>query len=161
MATNYIPVSSYATVKVFSPSQVLDVQMIGFYTIPTGIYCEYGVPHDAFVHAGGSAADQPEIDTLAQDIENAIEGAGVTGGTFVQEVDPSSGLLTDFVQYDLAYKSPITGRGPFTTYVNVPVSAFLGASPGIGGLLLNTAQYPAPFETVAEAYASLVAMAGG
>lgn len=160
MATNYIPVSSYATVKVMSTTQVLDIQMIGFYTIPTGIYCEYGVPHDAFVMEGTGAGDQPLLEALAGDIEHAAQGNGVVGGTFVQDVDPGTGLLTDFVQYEIVYRSPTVGKGTFATFVNVPVNSFFTADTGIGGLVINTQQYPSPATVVGDAYASLKAAAG-
>ncbi len=161
MASSYVVVSSYPTVKVMSPAQVLDVQWISFLTLPTGIGCEYGVPHDAFVLEGSGAADQPIIDALAQAIEQAAQGNGVVGGSFLQDTDPATALLIDFVQYDLVYVPPTAGRGPFATYVNVPVNSFITSQTGIGGLVINTAQYPAPSTVVGDAYASLVAMAGG
>lgn len=160
---SYTPLGSYLTVKSFSPGTAITIDMVSFVTSPTGIFCEYGVPHDAFIAEGSGAGDQPLIQALADGIEGVAAAVDcVTGGTFVQEVDPSSGLLQDFVQFFLSHTNPANGRGPFTTTVNVPVNDFF-ASADLAEFqnFLPPGTNASPSDTVGNACASLKALAGG
>jgi hypothetical protein len=136
--------------------------MVSFVTSPTGVFCEYGVPHDAFVQEGTGAGDQPLIQNLTDAIEAVAKQVScVTGGTFVQNIDQSSGLLTDYVQFFLQYTSPSTG-GTFTTTVDVPVNDFFTEETGIGGLIIPPSPgFIPPADRVDAACASLKALAGG
>lgn len=159
---SYIAQGSYTTVKSYAPGTSITVQMITFQTQPTGIWCEYGVPYEAFLQEGTGASDQPLIQSLADTIENiALRVSCVTGGTFIQDVDPSSGLLVDYVQFFLSY-TPASGAGPFTTTVDVPVAALASAADiAEFGNFIPPGTYTAPVDQVATACASLQALANG
>jgi hypothetical protein len=158
----FTTLGSYTTVKSYAPGTAETIDMVSFVTSPTGIFCEFGVPHDAFIAEGGLNGSLPLIQNIADAIEAvASQVPDVTGGTFVQDVDPASGLLTDYVQYFLAYTSPKTG-GVFTTTVNVPVDNFQTAETGIGGLLIGPAEgFVNPADQVATADQQLRGLAGG
>jgi hypothetical protein len=159
---SYTALGSYTTVKSYAPGTSETIQMVSFVTSPTGVFCEYGVPHDAFVQEGSGAGDQPLIQNLADAIEAvASQVSCVTGGTFVQDIDQASGLLTDYVQYFLTYTASSTG-GTFATTVNVPVNDFFTEETGIGGLIIPPSPgFTPPADRVGEACAALKALAGG
>lgn len=167
MSSYYQPAGSYQTVQVLGPAVVLDVEMVSFYTLPTGIYVEYPVPLLTFQSGGPSGANTALLDNVAQAVESHVASNGVVGGTYVEDVDPVTGLLTAYIQYDIAHTNATTGAGPFTTSVNIPMTdivAGVGASTGIGGLQVPPSQNPNyvdPNTTLGNAYQALVTLAGG
>jgi len=148
MAANYTNVTARRTVQVLGPTEVIDVEEVGFYTIPTNIYAQVEVPYQAWLSEGPAAWVEP----LATAIEGMISGGLATGGTFVQDVD-ASGLLTDYIEFTVTY-TPTTGLGlPFTTAVDVPVAA-LTLDTGLGAYTGTSAA-----DLVSAAYNQLVATA--
>lgn len=149
MASNYVIGPEQRTVQVVSPTQVVDVQQVGFTTSPSGVYCQVVVPWAAWQLSGAAGWVEP----LAAAIEGLVGQFGTTGATFAQDVD-ASGLIADFLDFVVSY-TPTTGLGlPLTTVVRIPV-AYLTLDPAIavaGGL--------APAELLQKAYDRLVADAG-
>lgn len=154
---------SYTTVKSYGGAAPITVQMVSFITGPTGISCEYGVPYQAFITEGGAAGSQPLVQALADEIETVAAAVPcVVGGTFVQDVNPSTGLLDDYVRYQLAHTNATTGAGPFTTEVDVLVSD-LETAGNIGQFqnFIPAGSYQDPTSVVGTACQSLIALAGG
>ena len=152
----YIPRGSYSTFKDYGTGVGIAVEMIAFTTQPTGINCEYAVPLDAFNTEGNGVSGQPLVQNLADAIEAVASQVDcVQGGGFIQDTDPASGLLTDFVRFYLLY-SPGNGIGPFSSFVDVPVNNFFTEQTGIGGLIIGPAEgFVNPSDQVAAACAAL------
>jgi len=146
----YTTLPTHRTVQVISATVVLDVMELPFITSPSGVTAQVYAPYTAWLTEGAD----PWISPVATAIEDLIAGGQAVGGTFTQDVDPTSGLLIDYVTFTVAY-TPTDGRGTFTTTADVPVTA-LGGGAGIGGLVIGLT----PQQIVGNAYNQLVATAG-
>jgi hypothetical protein len=159
VADNYTVVSQRRTVQVLSPTQVADVEEVGFVTHPTGIYAQREVPYQAWAAEGAGSW----IGTLATAIENLISGGLATTAMFVQDVD-TTGLLTDYLDFTVSY-TPSSGPGlPMTTTVRVPVNA-LTQDQSFGGAIdtyFGGSASPTtdPAQALRDAYDALQATAG-
>lgn len=143
MATYQI-VTERPTVQVLSQTQTVNVQEVGFYSYPSGTYCQVVVPTQAWKANGPAAWVQP----LADAIEGLIPGSGATAASFVQDVDQSN-LIADFLDFTVTY-TPTTGLGlPLTTVVRVPI-AYLTLDQAIA-----TAGGLSPAEMIGTAYKRL------
>src|SRR5690348_731598 len=148
MAT-YTIVTERPTVQVLSQTQTVNVQEVGFYSYPSGTYCQVVVPTAAWAANGPAAWVQP----LADAIEGLIPGSGATAASFVQDVD-SSNLIADFLDFTVSF-TPTTGLGlPLTTVVRIPI-AYLTLDQAIA-----TAGGLSPTEMIGAAYSRLQADAG-
>ena len=146
----YTTLPTHRTVQVINATTVLDVMEIPFITSPSGVTAQVYAPYVSWLAEGADTFIAP----VATAIENLISGGLATGGTFTQDVDPTSGLLIDYVTFTVAY-TPTDGRGTFTTTVDVPVTA-LGADTGFGAIVSTLD----PAQLVDNAYQQLVATAG-
>ena len=146
----YTTLPTHRTVQVISATQVLDVMELPFITSPSGVTAQVYAPYVSWLAEGAD----PFIAPIATAIENLISGGLAVGGTFTQDVDPTSGLLVDYVTFTVAY-TPTDGRGTFTTTVDVPMTA-LGADTGFGAIVSSLS----PADIVNTAYQQLVATAG-
>lgn len=149
MAAGYTVVSQSKTVQVLSANQVIDVEEVGFVTSPSGVYAQRLVPFAAWAAQGAAAWIAP----LAQAIEDLIAGGLAIGGQFVQDVDPVSQLLADFVEFTVAY-DPGGGVLPMTTQVRVSVEA-LTADSAFGAFVPGLD----PAKQLRDAYDALAATA--
>lgn len=129
MAADYTVVSQRATVQVLAANQVISVEEVGFSTKPSGVYAQVYVPIAEWKADHG----QPYISALAQGIENLISGGLADSGTFAQDIDPSTELLADFIDFTVSYTPP-NGLLPMTTVARVPVT-LLGIDTGFGSFL--------------------------
>lgn len=156
---SYIPKGSYATFKDYGNGVGIPVEMIAFQTQPTGVFCEYAVPLDAFNQEGTGAGDQPLIQNLADAIEAVCSQVDcITGGTFVQDTDPASGLLVDFVRFYLTHTGA-DGVSVFSSFVDVPVNNFFTDQTGIGGLQIpSSSTFTNPSDQAGAACAALKAL---
>lgn len=148
---NYVTAGSSAGVQVLSQTQVAPVQSVRIYTQPHGTYVVVQVPLSAW--RAGHAVKY--LKPVAAIIENLWEAGFISGAQFVQDVDPSSGLLTDFVDFTVSY-TPGSGLAiPFTSVVRVPV-------PGLSSETAFTTSSAGKSygEQIAETYAQLAATAG-
>lgn len=153
MADHYVTGPSFRTVKVLSASTVVDVERVPFVTKPSGVEGWRYVPYEAWLAQGAA----PWIGPLAQAIEDLISGGLASYAVMVEDIDPATNLLTDFVQCTVTYDSPSGGFTSSTT-VDVPVNlltvdtSFFGSIGGIGA-------GPSPADMLRAAYDQLVATA--
>lgn len=150
MASNFTVVSQRSTVQVLAANQVIKVEEVGFATKPSGVYAQVYVPWAEWEADHGT----PYISALATGIEDLIAGGLADGGAFVQDIDPSTGLLTDYIDFTVSY-SPSGVALPMTTTVRVPVT-LLGVDTGFGGFLSGGSAT----DMLRAAYDALVATAG-
>lgn len=150
MAGSFSVVSQIRTVQVLGPTQVLDVEQVGFVTHPTGIYAEFPVPLVTWRQGGAGTLIGP----LSEAIENLIAGSAATGASYLQDID-ESGLLVDFLDVIVEYVPPDGTRPPMTTSVPIPLEAFLAA-----GDVWFAQSGVSPAQLVDEAYQALAATAG-
>lgn len=148
---DYTVVSQRPTVQVLSGNQVADVQEVGFVTSPSGVYGQRYVPQAAWLAEGAAAWIGP----LADAIENLISGGLASFMTWVQDVDPVTGLLTDYYDVTVEY-DPGDGRPVQTGSVRIQLNlltldtqfgSFLTSGPG--GATQD------PVEAVRQAYDAL------
>ena len=157
MASNYVTSGSYQTVRVQSQTSVVDVEAIGIYTKPSGVYCVVTVPTAAF-NAGGADS---YLDFAATEIEALVSNVGsgtvplVSGASYVQDID-SSGLLSAFLDFTVAYTPTSGQQGTFTSVVRLPMTLFESAAAYESGV-----DGQEPVTIIADAHAKLVALAGG
>jgi hypothetical protein len=129
MAASYTVVSQRKTVQQLAGNQVIDVEEVGFVTIPTGIYAQVYVPYQEWLANRGAQY----IDALATGIENLIAGGLADSGSFAQDIDPNTDLLADFIDFRVSYTPP-TPLLAMTTDVRIPVS-LLGVDTGFGSFI--------------------------
>ena len=146
----YVTLPTHRTVQVISATTVLDVMELPFITSPSGVTAQVYAPYVSWLATGADAFIAP----VATAIEDLISGGLATGGTFTQDVDPTSGLLIDYVTFTVSYTTT-DGRGTFTTTVDVPITA-LGADTGFGAVVAALD----PAQLLRNAYDQLVATAG-
>lgn len=147
MAANYRVVSQTPSVQVLSANEVIDTMEVGFVTAPSGVYAQRSVPRSAWKDGGAGAWIGP----LATSIENLISGGLASGAVFVQDVDASSGLLKDAMQFTVLYDAPPPAVAPMTTTVTIPVD-MLTLDTQFGGFVEGAD----PAQTLRDAYDELV-----
>lgn len=149
MADSYQTVSSRKTVKVISQTQSVDVQEVGIYTKPSGVYMVVLVPLSAW--NAGNAGDY--LTPPASIVEGLIGEGLVTTGTYVQAID-SANLLAGFMDLTVSY-TPTGGISlPFTTVVRIPMTAFVSRE-----AYSDYAATPPHKDPIVTAYNQLVATA--
>lgn len=158
MAASYVVVDQNPVTQVLGPTNVLDAERVEFVTRPTGVYAQRIVPLQAWQSEGADAWIAP----LAEAIENMIAGGLASYATWVQNVDPATGLLTDAIEFVVTY-DPGDGRPVMSAVASVPVASLtldtqfggvLNSFFGGGGAALDPAQ------EVRSVYDALVATAG-
>lgn len=140
---NYTVVSQRHTVQQLSSGNVIDVESVGFQTKPHGVYCEVLVPFTDW-QAGNSAT---YINPVATAIETIMGGQPVASASFTQDVDTTSNLLANFVDFIVVYTAP-GGIAAMTTTVRVSVTSLTQGAAGL------------PTQQIQAAYASLQRTAG-
>lgn len=153
MADNYVTGPTSRTIQVLSPTEVADVERVPFVTKPSGVSGWRYVPIDAWATEGAAAWIGP----LATAIEDLMAGGLASYAAMIEDVDPATNLLADYVEFTVAYTPPGSGFTS-TTRVDVPVNlltldtGFFGSFGGTGGL-------PSPTDMLRAAYDQLVATA--
>src|SRR5438309_6749385 len=150
MAASFTVLSQSREVQVLGPTQVLDVERVGFVTHPTGIYVETPVPLVDWLAQGA----EPWLGPLADTIEGLIADTAAVDGSFVQDVD-AAGLLIDYVEFVVEYVPPGSLGLPQTTTVRIPLGALSAATDPFFGTLAAS-----PDTLINNAYAALAATAG-
>ena len=143
--------------QVLGPTQVVDAERVEFVTKPTGIYAQRIVPLAAWNQQGAAAWIAP----LADAIENMIAGGLASYASWLQTVDPGTGLLTDAVAFIVTY-DPGDGRPVMSAEAVVPVAS-LTVDTQFGGVLASYfgggSTALDPVQTVRDVYDNLVATA--
>lgn len=125
MADSYVTAGSYQTVKVQSQTTVADVELIGIYTKPSGVYI--GVPVPVAAYRAGNAGQFLAITAeLVESIFAATPDPGqnlAQSASYVQDID-SAGLLSAFLDFTVAYIPTNTYQGTFSEVVRLPVTVF-------------------------------------
>lgn len=159
MAAGYTVVDSDKTVQVLPGDQAIDVQQVGFVTSPSGVYAVRLIPWQQWLSGDRTAP----IQQLAQAIEDLISGGLAVGGDFVQDTDPVTRLLTNSIEFVVAYTVPASGL-QLTTRVRIPVNA-LTVDTAFGGALATyfggSSSTLDPAQALRDAYDALAATAGG
>jgi hypothetical protein len=150
VASNYTVVSQTKDVIVLGPTQVLDVQRVGFVTHPTGIYAEYPIDWQTWIASRGA----PELGSIAGAIESLIATTAAVGATYVQDVAPND-LLVDYLDVVVQYDPGNPSLPMMYTSVLVPLGTFSAAADP-----WFTAQVTSPQELIDEAYQALANTAG-
>lgn len=150
MAANYVVTSQEPSTQVLGPNEVLSTMTVGFVTSPHGVRAYREVPRTAWASGGAAAWIAP----LATAIENLIDGGLASGASFVQDIDPATGLLTDAIEFVVSYDPPPPALGPMTATAVVPVDD-LTLDTSFGSFV----QGADPAQTLRDAYDQLVATA--
>ena len=153
MASNYVTGPTSRTIQVLSPTQTLDVERVPFTTRPSGVSGWRYVPLDAWLAQGADAWIAP----LATAIEDLISGGLASYAVMIEDVDPSTNLLVDYVEFTVAYTSP-DGSFTSTTRVDVPVN-LLTLDTGFFGSIGGTGGTASPADMLKAAYDQLAATA--
>lgn len=122
MAGSFTVVSQTPDVQVLSPTQVLDVERVGFVTHPTGIYAEVPVFRQAWLQESQEA----NLAAYADAIEGLIANGLATDGSYANDLD-ANGLLVDYIDFVVTYVPPNPLIPPMTATVRIPLGT-LGAS---------------------------------
>lgn len=122
------------TIQQLTSGQVLDVELVGFQTIPHNAYAQVYVPLTDW-QAGNSAN---YVNPVAAAIEQLLGLAYVTAASYAQNVDPSTNLLTGYEAFTVSYNPP----GPpaaMTTIVQIPISQLAQGADGAPTAAINSA----------------------
>jgi hypothetical protein len=120
MADGWTLVSTQRTPQVLSATEVIDAMQIGFITQPSNVYAQRMIPYSSWTLLQGAAGLGFWVAPVRDAVENAIADGSAIGATFVQDVDPASGLLTDFIDFLVGY-TPRGGIGQLTDTVRWPI----------------------------------------
>src|SRR6266496_951107 len=149
MADSFSVVTQLRSVRVIGPTQVVDVELVGFVTHPTEIYAEYPVPLDLW--RAGNVAEL--LGPIAHEIESLIANTAAVTGSYSQDVD-ENGLLVDYIDFVVSYQ-PSSGLGlPQTATVSISIDLLGAVSDPIAARFLTS-----PDAMIQEAYDRLVATA--
>ncbi len=147
-------IGSYATVKVFSPTQVVDVLMVTFRTSPSNVVAFASPPYDdiqGFTVANADQAASVFIAPLADGIERMMSTGQVAGASGSEDIS-RDGLLIEYIDAIVEYNPADPARpGPFQSSIRLQVFAFEDGN-FFSSLVL------APIQA---AYQALVQLAGG
>jgi hypothetical protein len=129
VAASFVVVDQSPVTQVLGPNQVIDAERVEFVTRPSGIYAQRIVPLAAWESEGSAAWVEP----LATAIENMIAGGLASYATWVQTVDPATGLLADSISFVVTY-DPGDGRPVMSAEATVPVAS-LTVDTAFGGVI--------------------------
>lgn len=122
MAANYTIGPAKQTQQVLSQTQANDVELVGIYTKPSGIFMNVVVPLRAWQSGDyGTYLQRP-----AQWVEQLIAGGYVTNGQWYQDTDQND-LLAGYVRLTVTYLS--SAGFTLSEYVSVPMSILALADP--------------------------------
>lgn len=126
MAQYYDLAGSYQTVKVESQTSAPDVEAIGIYTKPSGVYTTVLVPLAAYKAGNYASYLEPPALLIEQLMGNDLGGPDnspggplVTGAAQAQETD-SSGLLAFFMDFTVTYQAVTGTAGTYSGIVRIP-----------------------------------------
>jgi hypothetical protein len=155
MAQSYTVIAQTPTVQVLSPTQVIDAQIVEFVTHPSGVSAQRVVPLAQW-EAGDAAG---WIQPLADAIEGMISGGLASYASWVQQIDPATGLLADAIAFVVTY-DPGDGRPIQEAIATIPVAA-LTLDTQFGGVLASYfgggSSTLDPVQAVRDVYDQLVA----
>ena len=117
MAANYTTTGSQRTIRVLSPTQILEVERVDAETIPHGVTFWAYIPLLEFMTLAGDA----QLDQLATAIEGLISSGGASAAAMIEDTD-ANGLIQDLVRFTLEVPGPAATGGTFSTQVDVPVT---------------------------------------
>lgn len=100
---------STRTVQVISSSQVNDVMEIAATSIPHGVFFQKVVPYAAWL----DQTYEFVVDGIGEFIEGAFAEPYVVGAAYIQDVNPTTGLLDDALDFTLQVPTPAGKMGPF------------------------------------------------
>jgi hypothetical protein len=120
MADGWEVVSTQRTPQVLSASEVIDAMQIGFVTRPSNVYMQRVIPYSSWQTLQGAQGLGFWVAPVRDAIENAIADGSAIGATFVQDVDPATSLLTDFMELIVGYTPP-GGIAQLTDTVRWPI----------------------------------------
>lgn len=152
MASNYRTAGSVPWVQVVSQTQVVPVQRVNIYTIPHASYIVVNVPANEWA----AGRQDKYLHPVAAVVEQIWADGFISGTQFVQDTDPSTQLLADFLNFVVSY-TPAGGLAiPYTTVVRVPVPALSSE------LAFTSSTSGMPYgEQIAHAYNQLVLTSTG
>lgn len=117
MAADYTVIAQNRTVLVRSPTLVEDVEEVHAVTKPSGVTFVREVLYTTW-QAGDSG---PELETIAQSIEQIMRNHPVSSAGAVQDIS-SSGLLSNSVEFVVSIAGDVaTAQGPMTATVTISV----------------------------------------
>lgn len=123
---NYRVVSQRHTIQQLATGQAVNVESVGFQTIPSNVYCEVLVPLTDWTNNNSAAYINP----VATAIETIMAGQPVQSANFTQDVDVSTNLLADFEDFIVFY-APAGAHSAMTTTVRIAVSELAAGADGL------------------------------
>jgi hypothetical protein len=120
VAGTFTIVGQQRTVQIISATQAVDVQMLAFVTHPSNVYAQRYIPFDAWELLQESAGLGFWLQPIVDAIEDNIAAGRAIGASFVQDIDPVTSLLTDFIEFTVSYNAP-GALLPMTTTVRWPI----------------------------------------
>lgn len=134
----YVVLGSYPSVQVLSQTEVVPVQRTTIATRPHGTQAIVNVPLSVFEQ--GHAASH--LAPVATNIETIWASEVISGAYPLQDTDPTSSLLTDYIAFVVSYTPRSGPPTPLTTTVRI-ATALLGAEAAFyqpeGGTAYGTA----------------------
>ena len=131
MAASFDVVSELDEPLVLSPTNVLPGHTVGIRTKPTRIYVQYTMPKAVWESDSGQAI----LTSLATGIEQMVSEGLAIGGAGAQEPD-ETGLIVDYIDFQVALRDASGVPLPQTTTVRVPLEWFVaGSDPFAFGLI--------------------------
>jgi hypothetical protein len=153
----YVVVDQSPVTQILGPNNILSGERVEFVTKPSGIYAQRIVPLPKWEEGDTEGWITP----LAEAIENMISGGLASYATWLQTVDPASGLLADAISFIVTY-DPGDGRPVMSAEASVPVAS-LTVDTAFGGVLNSYfgggSSSLDPQQTVRDVYDRLVATA--
>lgn len=120
MAGSFKVASQQRTIQVIGATQVVDVMEIGAFSEPSNVYFQRYVPFASWQLLNGPQGLGFWLQPVADAIEDSLAAREASGVAFLQDIDPSSGLLTDYLDFTVSYMPP-GGLLPMTTTVRYPI----------------------------------------
>lgn len=120
MADNWTVVSTQRTPQVLSATEVIDAMVIAFVTRPSNVFAQRVIPYSSWLLLQGAQGLGFWLDPIRDAVEGAIADGSASGATFLQDIDPASGLLTDFIEFTVSY-TPSGSLGTLTDTVRWPI----------------------------------------
>ena len=151
MAGSYYVASQQQTIQVLGPTEVADVMEIGAVSQPSGVYFQRYVPLSSWKLLQGPEGLGFWLQPVVDAIENSIADASASGVAFRQDIDPSTGLLTDFLDFTVSYQKQ-GALLPSTAVVSWPIDNLVIEF--AGGAIVGLA------DALAAAKAQLATVAG-
>lgn len=150
MAGSYKVASQQQTIQVLGPSEVADVMEIGAFSQPSNVYFQRYVPLSSWKLLDGPQGLGFWLQPVVDAIEDNLASGAASGVAFRQDVDPTTGLLTDFLDFTVSYQPP-SALLPSTAVVSWPIDNLVIEFAGgeIVGLADALAQAKAQLQTVA------------